>query len=289
MAAVEKMGGLDLVRLQETGVLAERLGRMFQDAGTESLMGLKATKRNLFSKDLRKFRHLVFATHGLLGGKVSGLMEPALVLARGDGKERDAFLTLSEAMTLRLNADVVALTACETGVGKQVAGEGVMGMGRAFQYAGAKSVLVSLWSVAEASTTLLVERFFSYLKNGADKVSALRRAREDLLRAGYRHPFFWSPFILIGGGDRPRSEARLATVRRTPERMARVETPRPGGCPAIASRGIISHFVRVKTMGIGGTREGKLTFRNILFETGSATPKKGSRCQLFELGKAFRS
>ncbi|MDP6088528.1 MAG: CHAT domain-containing protein, partial [Nitrospinota bacterium] len=153
----------------------------------------------------------------------------------------------------------VALTACETGVGKQVAGEGVMGMGRAFQYAGAKSVLVSLWSVAEASTTLLVERFFSHLKNGADKVSALRQAREDVIRAGYRHPFFWSPFILIGGGDKPRTEARPATVQRTPERVARAETPRTRDCPAVASRGIISHFVRVKTMGIGGTREGKFT------------------------------
>ncbi len=162
-----------------------------------------------------------------------------------------------------------------------------MGMGRAFQYAGARSVLVSLWSVAEASTTHLVERFFSHLKNGADKVSALRQAREDVIRAGYRHPFFWSPFILIGGGDKPRTEARPATVQRTPERVARAETPRTRDCPAVASRGIISHFVRVKTMGIGGTREGKLTFRNILFETGSATPKKGSRCQLFELGKAL--
>jgi hypothetical protein len=83
MGAVEKVGGLALVRLQETGELAERLGRLFRDAGAESLTGLQATKRNLFAKDLRKFRHLVFATHGLLGGKVSGLMEPALVLARG--------------------------------------------------------------------------------------------------------------------------------------------------------------------------------------------------------------
>jgi outer membrane protein OmpA-like peptidoglycan-associated protein len=162
-----------------------------------------------------------------------------------------------------------------------------MGMGRAFQYAGAKSVLVSLWSVAEASTTLLVERFFSHLKNGADKVSALRQAREDVIRAGYRHPFFWSPFILIGGGDKPRTEARPATVQRTPERVARAETPRTRDCPAVASRGIISHFVRVKTMGIGGTREGKFTFRNILFASNSATPKKGSLCQLFELGKAL--
>ena len=197
MRAVEEQGGLKLVRLPETGKLARALGRLFKKS--DSLIGSLATKKSLFRKDLRGYRHLVFATHGLLGGKVSGLMEPALALSREPGsRERDAFLTLSEAMRLRLKADVVALTACETGLGKDVAGEGVMGMGRAFQYAGARSVLVSLWSVAESSTTRLVERFFAHLKKGTDKVQSLRLARKEIRNAGFRHPFFWAPFILIG-------------------------------------------------------------------------------------------
>ncbi|MBI3801552.1 MAG: CHAT domain-containing protein, partial [Deltaproteobacteria bacterium] len=73
-----------------------------------------------------------------------------------------------------------------------------MGMGRAFQYAGAKTVLMSLWSVAEKSTTLLTEHFFSHLKEGKDKLEALRLARADVRKAGYEHPFFWAPFILVG-------------------------------------------------------------------------------------------
>ena len=197
MKAVREQGGLKLDRLPETGKLAKSLGRMFKKS--HSLIGLRATKKNLKDTDLTGYRHLVFATHGLLSGKVSGLMEPALALAREPGtKERDGFLSLSEAMRLKLNADVVALTACVTGLGKEVAGEGVMGMGRAFQYAGAKSVLVSLWSVSESSTTKLVSRFFTHLKAGTDKVKSLRTARKEIRNAGFRHPFFWAPFILIG-------------------------------------------------------------------------------------------
>lgn len=101
-------------------------------------------------------------------------------------------------MGLRLNSEVTALTACETGSGKLVSGEGVMGLGRAFQYAGSKSVLASLWSVAEDSTVKLVERFFYYLQDGKDKSTALRMARKDIRKIGYDHPFFWAPFILIG-------------------------------------------------------------------------------------------
>jgi CHAT domain-containing protein len=106
---------------------------------------------------------------------------------------------MSEVMDLKLNADVVALTACQTGLGRRLTGEGVMGLGRAFQYAGARSVLVSLWNVAEDSTTMLGERFFFHLKAGKTKRQALRLARADVRRAGYEHPFYWAPFILIGG------------------------------------------------------------------------------------------
>jgi len=101
-------------------------------------------------------------------------------------------------MSLNLASDVSALTACETGMGRQLSGEGVMGMGRAFQYAGSKSVLVSLWSVAEESTIKLAERFFFHQKQGKDRLTSLILARDDIRQAGYQHPFFWAPFILTG-------------------------------------------------------------------------------------------
>jgi len=71
-------------------------------------------------------------------------------------------------------------------------------MGRAFQYPGAKSVLMSLWSVAEKSSVEMVESFFGHLKEGKNRLEALRLARDEMRRAGYDHPFFWAPFILVG-------------------------------------------------------------------------------------------
>jgi CHAT domain-containing protein len=163
------------------------------------LTGTEANETNLKRNELSKYRYLVLATHGLLDNKISGIMEPALVLGQVGNKEGDdGFLTMSEIMDLRLNCSVAALTACETGSGKLVNGEGVMGLGRAFQYAGANSVLASLWSVAEDSTVTLVERFFYYLQSDKDKSTALRMARNDIRKIGYDHPFFWAPFILIG-------------------------------------------------------------------------------------------
>ena len=113
-------------------------------------------------------------------------------------KDFDGFLTMTEVMKLKLNADVVALTACETGLGKNVSGEGIMGMGRAFQYAGASNVLMSLWSVAETSATKLTIAFFKYLKDGKEPIEALRFARNDIRRQGYEHPFYWASFALFG-------------------------------------------------------------------------------------------
>ena len=92
-------------------------------------------------------------------------MEPVLVLTLVPAGT-DGFLRMTEVMGLNMNADIVALTACQTGLGKRTAGEGTMGMGRAFQYAGAKSVLMSLWSVSEVASVNLVKSFFQNIKEG---------------------------------------------------------------------------------------------------------------------------
>ena len=91
---------------------------------------------------------------------------------------------MTEVMGLNMNADIVALTACQTGLGKRTAGEGTMGMGRAFQYAGAKSVLMSLWSVSEVASVNLVKSFFQNIKNGKSKSEALASARGEIRKEG---------------------------------------------------------------------------------------------------------
>ena len=186
-------------RLDKTSLLAYALrDTIFRGRPAEILVGSAASKSELLRRDLTAYRYIVMATHGILDNMVPGLNEPALVLNQiGNAKNDNGFLTMSEVMKLRLNADVVALTACQTGLGRHLTGEGVMGLGRAFQYAGARNVLVSLWSVSEDSTTMLVERFFLHLRDGETPRQALRLAREEVRRAGYEHPFYWAPFILI--------------------------------------------------------------------------------------------
>jgi CHAT domain-containing protein len=201
MASMEEGGGARLTfsRLPETAVLAENLQRIGNQS-CDSFTGLKASKNTFFNTivpNLDQYRYVVFATHGVFSTKVPGLLEPFLALTMVP-PGTDGFLKMSDVMGLKLNADVVALTACQTGLGKQLSGEGVMSMGRAFQYAGARSVLMSLWSVAEKSSVQLVEHFFRNLKEGKPKLDALKLAREEIRQAGYEHPFFWSSFILVG-------------------------------------------------------------------------------------------
>ena len=224
-------------RLERTGEIAERLRQSF-GKGVKVLTGLAASENRVKREKLDQYSYLLFATHGILDNAISRIKEPALVLTQveSDGMESPAtgilsgvwqfirsiliwlgllsgetreeevpqedptpgFLTLSEVMDMKIGGEVAALTACNTGLGRNLTGEGVMGLGRAFQYAGARAVLMSLWSVEDESTNLLTEHFFRYLKEGKDKLEALWLARSDLRRAGYEHPYYWAPFILVG-------------------------------------------------------------------------------------------
>lgn len=197
VAATRRGAGFD--RLEETGALADTLRSTFGE-GAVALTGKDASKAKLLSEDLGRYRHMVFATHGILDGDVPYIGEPALVLTQvGNPADDDGYLKMSEIMGLKLHCDVVALTACKTGLGREVGGEGVMGLGRAFQYAGAKNALVSLWSVSEKSTTEMTAAFFRVLKEGKTPREALKTARAELRKGAYAHPFFWAPFVLIGG------------------------------------------------------------------------------------------
>ena len=198
LSAIKEELKLVFPRLDRTHELGEALKKM-EPARTEEYSGMDASKAVLSSKPLDVYRSIVFATHGYVGNNLPGIMEPVLVLTLvNQPAGKDGYLRLSEVMGLKLNADIVALTACQTGLGKVISGEGTMGMGRAFQYAGAKSVLMSLWSVSEEGSVKLVEAFFKNLKEGKNKLEALKLARDEIRKNGYDHPFYWAPFILVG-------------------------------------------------------------------------------------------
>ncbi len=191
--------GFDLTRLEATGKLAERLKSMFAE-NAKALTGVSANKDALFGKEdshLDKYRWIVFATHGYAASDVPGIMEPFIALTRTQGQS-DGLVKMSEVLHLKLNADLVAVTACQTGYGEVVEGEGVMSIGRAFQCAGARCLLASLWSVSEVTSVQLMEVLFKGLKQGKTVTQALSDARNDLRGSGYDHPFFWAAFVLTG-------------------------------------------------------------------------------------------
>ncbi len=201
MSAMKKSGveGLGFNRLPQTGELAEDLKQMYTNR-SDVFTGLNAAKETFLTTigpSLARYQSIVFATHGYLESSGLGMSEPLLILSLVP-PGTDGFLRANEVMGLRLNAATVVLGACQTGLGRQVPGEGTMGMGRSFQYAGAQSVLMSMWSVAERSSVDLVKNFFRYVESGKGKIEALRLARADVRNNGYDHPFFWAPFILFG-------------------------------------------------------------------------------------------
>ena len=124
----------------------------------------------------------------------------ALPLDRAAGPQsEDGLLQVYEVFNLKLNADLVVLSACETGLGKEVKGEGLVGLTHAFFYAGTPSVIVSLWKVQDRSTADLMVNFYQQLDRSQDKTEALRQAKLKLIQNNrYAHPYYWAPFVLIG-------------------------------------------------------------------------------------------
>ena len=166
-------------RLPKTAALGESLTKL-DPVRTQLFKGLDSRKEVLTQGDLTPYRQLIVATHGYFGRQIAGINEPILVFTRlpRQGDQRPVgFLKMTEVMGLNLGFDSVALLACQSGQGAEIAGEGAMSMGRAFQYAGADSVLMSLWSVAEATTMRLAESFFTHLKAGKSNGGSTMRAR----------------------------------------------------------------------------------------------------------------
>jgi CHAT domain-containing protein len=137
---------------------------------------------------------LHFATHAMIDERHPEYS--ALILAAHGG---DGYLQTHEIFNLRLSADLAVLSACQTALGKEVTGEGLVGLTRAFFYAGVPSLVVSLWNVVDGSTPDFMLDFYRGLDQGHDKAAALRDAKLAMIQRGtYSHPTYWAPFILIG-------------------------------------------------------------------------------------------
>lgn len=162
------------------------------------LTGKVATKQK-FLEMAGQFKVLHLATHGKanhLAGDFS-----FLAFASEDGKTENGLLSVGELYNLSLNADLVLLSACETGIGEQQRGEGVVSLARAFAFAGAKSIVASLWSVNDKSTMQVMDNFYAGIKSGQSKNIALANAKLEYLAQNpglASHPFFWAGFVGVG-------------------------------------------------------------------------------------------
>lgn len=173
--------------------------RLFFKANGEAEMsvGASATEALLKSTQMSGYKYLHFATHGQVNESKPELSRIFLAPTSNE----DGSLYAGEIYNLKINADLVTLSACETGLGKIAKGEGIVGLSRAFQYAGANNLIVSLWQVADQSTAQLMIKFYDqHLHNDYSGYNrSLREAKLHLLNStDYQHPYFWAPFILVG-------------------------------------------------------------------------------------------
>ncbi|HEX4947696.1 MAG TPA: CHAT domain-containing protein, partial [Blastocatellia bacterium] len=152
------------------------------------------------SEELSQYRIIHFATHGLLNSQHPELSGIVLSLVNEQGQTQDGFLRLHDIFNLKLGADMVVLSACQTALGKDVRGEGLMGLTRGFMYAGAARVVASLWDVRDEATAELMKRFYQgMLQRKLSPAAALRAAQVSLLKEPrYEAPYYWAGFVLQG-------------------------------------------------------------------------------------------
>lgn len=172
-------------------------GKVF-GSSTVLLLSADATEAAFKAEPLNRFRIIHIAAHGIANPRYPD--RAALVLGQDPAHRDDGLLQTREIRELHLDADLVTLSACDTGIGRLDGEEGIENIEEAFLYAGAKSVLASLWAASDVYTTDLMDRFYRNLRAGQDEGEALRQAKLDLLKKfkGQAVPFYWAGFTLVG-------------------------------------------------------------------------------------------
>ena len=186
-------------RLPASRLEAEAIGSLLPER-TSLALGFDASRDKVLTADLTRFPIVHFATHGRIDSRVPGLS--GLMLSRIDpqGRPQEGFLSLADIYNLHLAADLVVLSGCETALGREIRGEGLIGLTRAFLYAGAERVVASLWNVRDRATAELMKSFYRLmLRDRLPPSAALRQAQLSLRRDHrWRDPFYWAPFVIQG-------------------------------------------------------------------------------------------
>ena len=188
-------------RLKYSGVEIEKIACLFKPSKRIVLERDKASEENFKSQKLADFRIIHFATHAFIDDRKPS--RSSIVLALDEDPREDGFLRTREIFNLKMQADLVVLSACQTGLGQYIRGEGIEGLSRAFFYAGSSSVLLSLWAINDQASYQLLERFYVHLRSASPVMDSLRLAKLELIDSGVlSHPYFWAGFVVSGNAER---------------------------------------------------------------------------------------
>lgn len=191
-----------LAKLEHSLEEADAITSVTPRGSSMKAVSFKASRATAMSPALRQFRIVHFATHGILNDKHPELSGLVFSMVNEQGQPEDGYLSLRDIYNLDLPVDLIVLSACRTGIGTQLRGEGLIGLTRGFMYAGAPRVVASLWSVDDAATSELMKRFYRHML-GRDRMSAaaaLRQAKIEMMGANDESsaPYYWAGFVLQG-------------------------------------------------------------------------------------------
>lgn len=184
-------------QLKYSGIEVQKIASLFKATKEEVYRKEKASEAELKSLKLDNYKIIHFAVHGLIDDQKP--TRSSIVLSLNQDSQEDGFVQMREIYNLRMNSDLVTLSACQTGLGQFIRGEGIEGLSRAFFYAGASSVLVSLWAVNDQASYQLMERFYFYLRASGSIMEALQKAKLEMIHSRvFSHPYYWAGFVITG-------------------------------------------------------------------------------------------
>ena len=191
---------LRLERLPATGAEAAAIAALVAPDSRLVVTGFGANREQVLNAPLSDYRIVHFATHGLVDSRYPGLSALAFSQFDAAGQPLNGLLRLQDVYRLNLNADFVVLSGCETALGREIRGEGLIGLVDGFLYAGARNLVVSLWQVPDRATAELMTRFYGYvLRDALRPAEALRRAQRSIAaEQRWSDPYFWGAFVVLG-------------------------------------------------------------------------------------------
>ena len=188
-------------RLKYSGLEIEKIRALFKKAEINIFKREEATEEQLKKLNLSDYKIIHLATHCLIDNEKPA--RSSIVFSLADTSTEDGFLQMREIFNLKLNSDLVSLSACETGLGQFIRGEGIEGLNRAFFYAGASSVLMSLWAVHDQATSQFMERYYFHLRSSNSIMDSLRKTKLEMIDSDVlSHPYYWAGFVVTGNSDK---------------------------------------------------------------------------------------